>query len=104
MAKQDAKEKFAPGTPFQKGHDPRRGHGVKGRSGRKPDGFKDLARSILNDKKTLEAVRKVAQDPENRGFATIVKMLAGYAEGLPAQRVKLSTDEEAPLTIRVVHE
>lgn len=38
--------KTPPGRPFQKGDDPRRGHGLPGRSGRPPNEFKQKMREL----------------------------------------------------------
>jgi hypothetical protein len=46
---------------FKKGADPRRGHGKKGRSGRPPEHFRQLARTLLERHKILEMVAKIAQ-------------------------------------------
>lgn len=74
-----------PGNPGNSG-------GKKGRSGRKPFPWKELCRDILHDAATQETIRRAAQNPETRGYAALLKLLADHSEGVPVQQVRVTTD------------
>lgn len=71
----------APGNPGNSG-------GKKGRSGRKPHKFKVLCTEILEDARTQAELRRAARDCKSPGYSGVMKLLAAYSEGLPAQEVK----------------
>ncbi len=77
---------------FQKGHDPRRGHGVKGRSGRPPNEYRDSLRQILDNPKVAKALRRILADPDHPQFASLYGKVVAQAHGNPMQPVELSGD------------
>ncbi len=78
------------GSQIPTGAHPGNTGGKKGRSGRKPNAFKELCREILDDEETREALRAAAKSPSAPGYGGIIKMLASYAEGVPAQKVEVN--------------
>lgn len=78
-----------PGRPFAKGADARRGAGKKGRSGRKSLAWKALCRDLLHDTRAQDELRKAVRDRSTHGYAQLLKLLAGYAAGLPVQTVRI---------------
>lgn len=86
--------RFTPGT------DPRRGHGVKGRSGRKPDWLRKFCDDMLASAKTKSAVRKILDDPDHPAFAAMWKAVGDRGHGKPTNPVEHSGSVE----IRVVRE
>lgn len=79
-----------PGNPGNRG-------GRKGRSGRKPNEWKAFCGELLADSGVREAIKKAAKDPETRGYANLLKMLAAYAVGVPAQKVEVTGEEGGPV-------
>lgn len=79
-----------PGNPGNRG-------GRKGRSGRKPDEWKAFCQAALSDPKVREAIRMAVRDPETRGYPNLLKLLASYAEGVPAQQIKVTGDQANPV-------
>jgi hypothetical protein len=113
----DEPQATVPGRPFQKGHDPRRGHGLPGRSGAKPQAWRDACRQALGDAKAdvvlakiisgdvLEALgtgedgQPVVGATKNADRLGAIKLAASYAHGLPIQpTVDLTPKEHAHLT------
>ncbi len=78
------------GSELPTGAHPGNTGGKKGRSGRKPNAFKELCREILEDEETREALRAAAKSPNAPGYGGIIKMLASSAEGVPAQKVEVN--------------
>ena len=85
-----------PGS-FKKGHDPRRGPGggKKGRSGRKPDAWKEMMRKLVNRRSTLAALKRVLKNPQHPAWAGALKFAAEQAYGKPTQEIAI----EAKLTL-----
>jgi hypothetical protein len=80
------------GRPFSNGADPRRGHGVKGRSGRPPNWLKEFCDDTLADPKCQAAVLKILRDPDHPAFATMWKAAGDRAHGRPEQKVDLTVN------------
>jgi hypothetical protein len=80
----------APGRPFVAGPDARRGHGLRGRSGRKPDAFKALCRELVSSPETLAAASAILTDPTHPAWPGTFKALAAYGYGAPSHTVALS--------------
>ena len=85
---------------FMPGHDPRRGHGLKGRSGRKPDWIKDFCDDLLADPKCKAQVRAILRNKDHPAFATMWKAAGDRAYGKADQKVEQTGD----VTIRVTRE
>lgn len=75
------------GGTFQNGHDPRRGVGVKGRSGRVPHAIGDLCHHDLDDPEVKAAALAILKDPSHPHHASIRKLWMGYAYGTPKQTI-----------------
>ncbi len=86
--------KLVPGNPGNRG-------GAKGRSGRKPDIYRDLCRELVESPAAQKSVRKILGDARHPHFATIYKHLAEYAHGKPEQPIGGGRE---PITIRVVYD
>ncbi len=92
--------KTAPNSgSFRKGVDSRRGGGKPGRSGRKPDDFKQAC-AALADNEVLSTVRAYlrskkpsADDP---WFWKCAEYVTNYGKGKPAQSVIVGQDDDAP--------
>ena len=96
MAGKTAK-KTAPGRPFRKGYDPRRGSGKKGRSGRLPDEFKQLLASLASREETIKALEQILSDPSHPQFMQALKFTADRGYGPPKQAVEV--DPTGPILV-----
>ena len=102
---------------FQKGYDPRRGHGAKGRSGRKPWSWRESCRqALINAKADVVLAKIISGDlleflgtgtdgkpvigpTKNADRVKAIQLATSYAEGLPVQpTVDLTPREPASLT------
>jgi hypothetical protein len=99
--------KTAPKTSgFQKGFDPKRGHGQPGRSGRKPDAFRaECAR--LCDGVLLLKLRAYVTEKEidAPGYKWAADRLLEYGKGKPIQYVAAPEDHDGdviPFPVRIV--
>jgi hypothetical protein len=81
-----------PGVPFAKGDDPRRGHGLPGKSGRKANVYIELCRSMMDDPDHQEAIRAVMRDKDHPAFGQITKTVWAYGAGVPKQTVLVEGD------------
>ena len=81
------------GVPFAKGHDPRRGAGLPGRSGRKPDEFRESLRTLLDDPKISAAVKSVLKDKNHPQFARLYATVVAQAHGNPTQPISVDPAE-----------
>lgn len=70
-------------------NDPRRGVGLKGRSGRKPFAWKEFCRDTLAHEDTKKGMELAARTPKLAGYVPLLKLLASYSEGLPVQTIEL---------------
>jgi hypothetical protein len=87
-------QELTPGNPGNRG-------GRKGRSGRKPLAFKELCQDILEDRITQQKLREAAQNPTGAGYGALIKTLASYAAGLPAQTVQGDGDRPVQVAMEV---
>ena len=85
---------------FAKGHDPRRGHGVKGRSGRPPNWLRDFCDDLLADPKCKAAVRKILGNPNHPAFSAMWKTVGERAHGKPEQKVDVTVNVVEQYLIR----
>ncbi len=85
---------------FAPGHDPRRGHGVKGRSGRPPNWLRDFCDETLADPKCKASVRAILRNPSHPAFAAMWKAAGERAHGKPEQPI----DHAGEVAIRVIRE
>jgi hypothetical protein len=74
------------GGQFKKGFDPRRGHGLPGRSGRKPGDFIDWCQKVADDPQA----REVYEARNRAGDIKVLDLAASYAYGKPSQQVQHS--------------
>lgn len=72
-----------PGT-FKKGHDARR-NVTKPGSGRPPDEFKELCRSLATREETIAAVEAILADPTHGAFIGALKWASEHGYGKPTQ-------------------
>lgn len=80
--------KLAPPSPrsgvrLPLGNHPGNTGGKPGRSGRKPNWWKEHCADLLEDPQTQAELKAAIQDRSTPGYASLVKTLAEYAEGLP---------------------
>ena len=82
---------------FKKGGDPRRGRGggKKGRSGRKPDAWRETMARLVNRESTLRALKRVIKNPRHPAWLGALRFAAEQAYGKPTQPLAV----EARLTI-----
>lgn len=96
------------GKPFAKGHDPRRGHGLPGRSGRKPTVWKQACETALQEAEAVPVLKEIISgdihelvgrdrdgepiyaDTRNADRLGAIKFLASYAHGQPTESHELS--------------
>jgi hypothetical protein len=87
------------GGRFQKGTDVRRGVGLKGRAGRKPDEFKAMCEAACDDvvlPKVLAYLKEQKAKPDDPWWWKCADYVTGYGKGKPAQSVTIKPDEDAP--------
>ena len=89
-----------PGIPFASGADARRGHGVKGRSGRKPDWLRQFCDDLLASAACKKQVKEILADKSHPAFATMWKAVSERAHGKPEQPI----DHGGEVVIRVKRE
>lgn len=68
--------------------------GKKGRSGRKPNEFKDFLAKARQNPKVQKALLTALKDPESRGFSSALKVLTDYDEQKPGQKVDVTSAGE----------
>ena len=61
--------------------------GKKGRSGRKPDAYKQFMRDVVNSPTARKAVETVINDPKHQHFASVWRHLVEQTEGKPVQPI-----------------
>ena len=74
--------------------------GKKGRSGRKPDWFKQELQELLLTPESLDAVRRVLEDSDHPQFASLWSKVATQAYGYPPRQA----ESPEPIEYRVVFE
>jgi hypothetical protein len=87
-------------VPFSSGADARRGHGVKGRSGRKPDWLRQFCDDLLASPKCKAAVKAILADKDHPAFAAMWKAVGERGHGKPKQDVGHSGE----VAIRIIRE
>jgi hypothetical protein len=81
--------KTAPGRPFLPGFDKRRGHGVAGRSGRRPDEWIKFLKSLLAHPRTQERLEAVITEcPDVSEFLKAVRLVEERVFGKPVQPIE----------------
>lgn len=90
----------APGIPFSKGFDPRRGHGLKGRAGRPVSEIREKVRGSFDQR--IAILEEIADNPESDDSDRIkaVDLLGKYGLGTTVTE----TDTEGHDAIRVIRE
>jgi hypothetical protein len=85
---------------FATGTDPRRGHGVKGRSGRKPNWLREFCDEMLASPKCKAQVKAILHDKTHPAFHHMWKAVGERAHGKPANPVEHSGE----VAIRIIRE
>lgn len=75
---------------FQKGDDPRRGVGKKGRSGRPPNEFRESLRRAIDRPKTWKAVLAILANPDHPQFSALYTKMVAQGCGNPTQAIEHS--------------
>lgn len=65
--------------------------GKKGRSGRKPDAFKQFLRDVLDSPEAREALERVLQSDKHTAYASVLGKIISHAHGLPTQQVEVTS-------------
>lgn len=78
--------------------------GNAGGTGRPPKSFATFMKELRESPNVQEAIRKVAEDPDARGFAPILEKMAAYDREKPGQKVELGGPDGAPIVVKVVRE
>jgi len=82
------------GVPFAKGHDPRRGHGLPGRTGVKTaSAWRAKLLALLHDPTVEQSVRIVLADPDHPHFAAVYRTVGVQAAGNPLNTSPLPAPE-----------
>ncbi len=76
--------------------------GKKGRSGRKPEAFKDFLSRLRQNPKLHLALERAAEDETCAGFKSALKVLTDYDDDKPAEKKQISGALE--VTVRVAKE
>lgn len=79
------------------GNHPGNTGGKKGRSGRKPDAFKNFLAKLRQDPTALAALKAAASDSESRAFGSAWKLISEYDENKPAEKRQIV----GPIEVRV---
>lgn len=105
---------LVPSGAFKAGDDPRRGHGLPGRSGRRPAAFTLACQGISDRLQLAEVAAKIAAgelgekvvagngeiiytDTKNSDRLAAIKLLWSYGYGAPPQTLTLDEDPETPI-------
>ena len=72
---------------YKKGHDPRRGVGVAGRSGRKKNAFKRMCKTVLASPKLKKRCINILRDGADKDVLNMMKTLAEYTQQKPMQKI-----------------
>ena len=81
---------------FQKGHDPRRGGGKPGRSGRRPSELGALCRDLVDKHALLERLAVIAAS-DHRDALGATKLLLSYGYGQPRQTIEHAQEGGGPV-------
>lgn len=101
-AKKSAKPSPRSGYALPVGNHPGNTGGKKGRSGRKPNAFKDFLAKLRANPEALTAFETAAKDPTHRNFGAAWKLMADYDEEKPPEKRQIVGPVE--VTVRVVRE
>lgn len=96
-AKKTQKPSPRSGYALPVGNHPGNTGGKKGRSGRKPNAFKDFLAQLRRDPEALEAFRQAALDPTCRSFGSAWKLMSDYDDEKPAEKKQIV----GPIEVRV---
>lgn len=80
------------GAECPTGAHPQNTGGKKGRSGPKPMWWKEFCRQTISDPEVQRTIQEAAKDPSTPGWASLIRTLAEYAEGVP-EPLQLSPEE-----------
>lgn len=90
------------GNVLPLGNHPGNTGGKKGRSGRRPQAFKDFLARLRQDPTLHEALERAARDETSRGFASALKVMTDYDDDKPAEKKQLSGKVE--VVVRIARE
>lgn len=96
-AKKFAKPSGRNGNTLPVGAHPGNTGGKKGRSGRKPNAFKNFLAELRADPLARVAFETAARDSGNRNFAAAWKLMADYDDEKPAEKRQIV----GPIEVRV---
>ena len=65
--------------------------GKKGRSGRKPDAFKQFLRDSLDSEKARKAVETVLEDDKHKAYSSVLGKVIPHAYGQPTQPIEVTS-------------
>lgn len=89
------------GAEIPTGAHPGNTGGKKGRSGRKPDAFKELCRELASGRATVASVRKILKDSTHPQFTAALRWASENGYGKPLQDVKIEHDVSDRLAERL---
>ena len=96
MEKSAKKSASAPGIPFKKGHDVRRGRGPRrgaANAGRPPDEFRAELAQLVSRDETLRALATILSNPNHPHFVHALKYCADRGYGKPLQGVAVDIQQ-----------
>jgi hypothetical protein len=89
--------RFAPPSPrsgvqLPVGNHPGNTGGKKGRSGRKPDWFREWCEELLADPQSKQATEQIIRDKDHPARPAMVKLLVEHRYGKPSQVIGVATE------------
>lgn len=101
-ASKSAKPSPRSGVRLPLGAHPGNTGGKKGRSGRRPEAFKNFLAKLRRDPRLHASLEQAIANPESRGFSSALKLLTEYDDDKPVEKKELSGKLE--VLVRVARE
>lgn len=87
------------GQEIPLGNHPGNTGGKKGRSGRRPEKYRQWCAEAVNSKKARDAVEAVLSDPEHPQFSKLHAYVGQQGHGTPSQPFEEGTEKPQPVVI-----
>lgn len=92
------------GATIPTGAHPANTGGKKGRSGRKPEKWRQWAAEAVNSPACRKACEEILQNPEHPGFHKVLAILGPHGHGTPNQPFEDGTDTPRPIQVEFLEE
>jgi len=96
-----AKPSGRSGVSLPVGAHPGNTGGKKGRSGKKPNSFKQFLASLRTDPVALAALERAAKDETLKSFSNVWKLASEYDPDKPGQKHEITGKDGGPIDIQI---